>query len=402
MNSIYYINLNEREDRKILVERELIKLFDNFTRIPAETGQDYIKDQRISPMIGCALSHIKALKKGLSEGSENIFVFEDDFQIEINYHKAKKLINKLINIDFNVIMLSYHMPAIKINNIRDNIADVINGQTTCGYVVKRSYIQTLILNFEDSINKLLKSCNLDIHSLDQWWKKLQTHQNKFYCSIPRIGKQRDGYSDIANCNVSYGGSCFMGILNCEKYKARRNIQNLRNSIFDYKYFIGNPELMSSEVVDDIVYLPCSDNYEDLPCKTQLMFEWVLNNYPHVNYVFKTDDDVVFDFENLMALYSNITLNNYQYCGNLVEPLPHVSVYHYGKCFKKSKESPVYIEGFSYCSGGGYFLSKKSAELIVSDMKNHSNIFEDYSVGKTLSNNNVRPVSVNIFNTACFW
>jgi hypothetical protein len=291
---------------------------------------------------------------------------------------------------------------VKINNIRHNIADVSNGQTTCGYVIKRSYIPTLISNFEESISNLINSTDLDTHSLDQHWKKLQNPENKFYCSIPRIGKQRDDYSDIVKNDVSYGGTCFMGILTCEKYKNKRNSQNLENSIFEYKYFIGNPELKSSEVIDDVVYLPCGDNYEDLSDKTRLMIDWILTNYPHVNYIFKTDDDILFDFEKLILLYTNITLNNYQYCGNLVNPMPQVSVYHYGKCFDKSKETPVNVENFPYCSGGGYFISKNSAEIIVRDMKTYSNIFEDYSVGKVLLKNNIRPVNINIHNNACFW
>lgn len=402
MNSIYYINLNEREDRKILIEQELSKIFNNFTRISAENGLDYTSNTKISSMIGCTLSHIKALKQGLSDGNENIIIFEDDFQIEIDHDNAKKIINELTNLDYNLIMLSYHIPMVKINNIRNNIADVSNGQTTSGYIIKRDYIPTLIQNFEESINSLINSTNLDHHSLDQYWKKLQTPENKFYCSIPRIGKQRDDYSDILKNNVSYGGSCFMGILSCEKNKIKKNIDNLKNSIFEYKYFIGNPELTSAEVIDDIVYLPCGDNYEDLSDKTKLMIDWILNNYPHINYIFKTDDDIIFDFEKLMTLYSNITLNNYQYCGNLVTPPPHSSVYHYGKCFDKSKETPVNIDSVSYCSGGGYFLSKNSAELIVRDMETYSNIFEDYSVGKVLVNNNIKPVNINIHNNACFW
>jgi GR25 family glycosyltransferase involved in LPS biosynthesis len=402
MNSVYYINLNEREDRKILVEQELSKIFDFFTRIPAENGRDHTNNTQISSMIGCALSHIKALKQGLSDNNENVFIFEDDFQIEINPEKSKKIINDLTKLDYNIILLSYHIPMVRINNIRNNIADVSNGQTTCGYIIKRSYIPTLISNFEESIANLINTTDLDTHSLDQHWKKLQTPENKFYCSIPRIGKQRDDYSDIVKNNVSYGGTCFMGILTCEKYKNKKNLQNLENSIFEYKYFIGNPELKSSEVIDDVVYLPCGDNYEDLSDKTRLMIDWILSNYPHVNYIFKTDDDISFDFEKLMLLYTDITLNNYQYCGNLVNPITHVSVYHYGKCFDKSKETPITVESFPYCSGGGYFISKNSAKIIVRDMKIYSNIFEDYSVGKVLLENNIHPININIHNNACFW
>lgn len=397
---VFYINLDNRTDRKELVEKELNNIFGNYTRVSAENGLTKINHPKISPMIGCALSHIKALKMAIDSDEENIVIIEDDFQLEMEPEYSKSVLDNILKQDFNLVLLSYHMPMVKISNIRNNIADISNGQTTCAYLIKRDYIKTLINNLEDGIDKLLNSHDLNKHSLDQNWKLLQKPENKVYGSIPRMAKQRSNYSDIVGDNVSYGGSCFMGILSCVKNKHKRDKQDLNNSIFQYKYFIGNPELMVPKVDGDIVYLPCGDGYEDLNLKKNMMIKWILNNVPSVDYIFKTDDDIKFNFEVLSNLFVNICLKGYNYSGHLVNMKPHISTYHYGKCSDKNKEIPIEMKKNSYCAGGGYFLSKKAANLVVS--KDDGNIFEDYSTGLVLNGFGITPNSINIYKNACFW
>jgi GR25 family glycosyltransferase involved in LPS biosynthesis len=400
--TVLYINLDERVDRKNHVELQLNKLFTTHTRISAENGRAMTNDEKLAPMIGCALSHIKALKHALTTKSENIIIVEDDFEVEVEVDLAKSILNKHLEDDFNLILLSYHMPLVKLYNINNNKANVLNGQTTCGYLIKRRFIKILINNLESGINKLLQTKDLNTYSLDQYWKGLQSIENKVYASVPRIAKQRNDYSNIVNGDVSYGGSGFMGILSCEKNKHKRDKQELTNSIFNYKYFIGKPELDKPLVDGDIVYLPCGDGYEHLSDKTKHMIQWIINNYPMVDYIFKTDDDISIDFEKLSVLYTNICLKGYDYCGKVVNVSPHVSTYHYGKCSNMEIEKPIIMNNATYCAGGGYFLSKKSSLLLVKNMDKYKNIFEDYSVGHTLNNLGILPVEINIHNNACFW
>ncbi len=197
-------------------------------------------------------------------------------------------------------------------------------------------------------------------------------------------------------------NCFMGILSCEKYRERRTTQDLSNSIFDYMYFIGNPNLTEPSVNGNVVSLPCSDGYEHLPKKTNLMVKWILENKPNVEYVFKTDDDIKFDFNKLSDNFKKITSEKLDYSGNLVSTQENRSKYHFGKCDGELNNIPVYIEGAVYCSGGGYFLSKKSAEIIVKNFPNDEIVFEDHYVGKILNNNNIFPTHINLLNNSCFW
>lgn len=399
---VFYINLKSRVDRKKLVEKELKKIFNNFNRVSAETGIKHNVCEKISGAVGCAFSHIKALELGLQSEAENIFIFEDDFQLEVTPSLAKEMISHIKESDFNLILLSYHMPVVKLTNFKKHLANIENGQTTCSYVVKRDSAEKLINLFKESIRGLIATESLDDWSIDQRWKVLQTPINKTYGLIPRLGKQRPDYSDILNISVDYGGTCFMGILSCEKFKDRRLVQELENCPFQYKYFIGKPNITSPIVKGNIVYLPCGDNYEDLSEKTYQMIKWVLLNNVTVDYIFKTDDDIRFNFEKLASLYGEVLLKKLDYAGHYIHSEGENTDYHFGKCFDKGKENIIILKPADYCSGGGYFLSKIACQIVLNEMNKHKTIFEDYSVGLTLNENNIRPINLNIKDNACFW
>jgi len=197
-------------------------------------------------------------------------------------------------------------------------------------------------------------------------------------------------------------NCFMGILSCDKYQDRRSSQDLTNCIFDYMYFIGNPTLDQPIVEDNVVILPCGDNYEDLPIKTKLMLKWVLDNKPDIEYVFKTDDDIKFDFTKLFENFSEISLNKMDYSGRLVINNGYESSYHQGKCESDINDKIIYVDKADYCSGGGYFLSKRSAEIIINTEIGENVVYEDHFVGKTLSDNSIFPQNINLHNISCFW
>lgn len=197
-------------------------------------------------------------------------------------------------------------------------------------------------------------------------------------------------------------NCFMGILSCNKYKNRRLHQDLSNNIFEFMYFIGDPLLNEPIVNDNMVILPCGDGYENLPLKTKLMIKWIIDNKPNIDYIFKTDDDIKFDFVKLLENFKEVESNNLDYSGNEVFTNGYNSVYHKGKCDTDINESVIYVDKSNYCSGGGYFLSKKSAEIIIKTEISDNIIYEDHFVGKTLNSHNIFPKNINLHNISCFW
>ncbi len=195
---------------------------------------------------------------------------------------------------------------------------------------------------------------------------------------------------------------FMGILSCEKYKERRVKQDLSQTIFDYMYFVGDSNLSNPIVEGNTVLLPCPDSYEHLPKKTHLMIKWILENKPNADYIFKTDDDIKFNFQKLQENSNYVLSNNIDYSGNLVSLKKSYSVYHFGKCDGDMDRIPVLVEQAEYCSGGGYFLSRRSAEIIKNNFPSDDIVFEDYYVGKTLNDNRIFPAHLNLHNNSCFW
>jgi hypothetical protein len=194
----------------------------------------------------------------------------------------------------------------------------------------------------------------------------------------------------------------MGILSCKKYKNRRTSQDLSKSIFKYMYFVGDPTINKPKVRGNVVTLPCEDNYENLPTKTKKMFEWILDNKKNIEYIFKTDDDIVFDFNSLSEDYSVLYSQKNDYCGNMVMSYQHDSSYHFNKCETEINNKTILVEVTRYCTGGGYFISLNSAKIILDKMDTSSHIYEDYLVGKTLCENGVNPTHINIHNKSCFW
>ena len=202
--NLYYINLEKRKDRKKHIEKQLKKLDYPKNKI---TRIDAIYDQNGGT--GCGLSHIKALKEGLNQDDEYIIVLEDDFEWIHNKEKTLDILKNAVNSrDWNVIILACNGNSKKYNKYLNK---VIECQTTSGYIIKKSYISTLLKVWENNINIRLKY-NISITnsykqynnhntSIDICWKKLQN--NNWFSTNPILGKQIKGYSDIEQKVVDY-------------------------------------------------------------------------------------------------------------------------------------------------------------------------------------------------------
>lgn len=408
---VYYINLLERKDRKNNIEKQLGDIFpkNKINRINA------IK--HATGYIGCSSSHINAIKHFLESDNQYCFIFEDDFIFLYKPNETKKILNNIFKTDFNVVMLAYNSYTIKLGIENElslfNLANVEDGQVAAGYILNKKFGQQLLDNFIEGNCNLVVGENPNIYAVDQFWKKLQTKKNKFYACIPCLGTQYENFSDIENKIISYPhcNTCFMLILSCEKYKNRRNEQmkNMHMCPFIYKYFVGKRNniynMHDPQINPDIVYLDCEDNYESLVLKRELAMKWIIDNYPNVNHIFKTDDDIVFDFSKLFEFYRTILKYKINYGGHLVTTYTDASTYHNGKCDSNElNNKSMKIKPFTkYCSGGGYFISVSLSKHIIKDSSIPKNtIFEDYEVGEYLNSKGVYPISLNIHKVACFW
>ena len=90
------------------------------------------------------------------------------------------------------------------------------------------------------------------------------------------------------------------IMNCEKYqwKADKQKDSWLKTISTFLPFFhvqGNPELSSEYEFNyetNILYVKVKDDYNSLPKKVIASFKAILQIYPNLKYIFKTDDDQI--------------------------------------------------------------------------------------------------------------
>jgi glycosyl transferase family 25 len=180
----FYINLDHRADRRAEIEKELTEKGIEFERFAAF---------KTSPgSIGCSLSHIAVLKLARERGYESVMIFEDDFMFLVSKEEWDQLISRLPP-SYDVVKLSYNL--LQCSHHDDTFNRIQDVQASSGYIVHSRFYDTLIANAEEATRLLSETGMHWLYAYDQQWKKLQPN-NEWYAYKTRIGKQRDGFSDI--------------------------------------------------------------------------------------------------------------------------------------------------------------------------------------------------------------
>jgi glycosyl transferase family 25 len=201
IDAIFYINLSWREDRRKHFEKEVLKLCMDAKKIHRI---DAIYNQ--NGALGCALSHCTALIQFIMNPAwKTCIIFEDDFtfrnnDIKYNNNVLKNVFNKIP--EWECFMLGAGVTDLKlINTIDDNIKKVISAQTASGYCITKNFAHVLLDNFREA-SELMQTSSPNATAHDQSWKILQP-VSQWYTSIPSLGYQYEGYSDIEKAYVNY-------------------------------------------------------------------------------------------------------------------------------------------------------------------------------------------------------
>jgi len=196
IDAVVYINLAERNDRKLHIEKELEKLsgiYKTKERIDAVKHEVGAK--------GCALSHIKALKRAKTKGWKNVLIVEDD--LTFNEDNASLLIAYVTQSrDFDVLLIAGN---IKSSSKKETLglAKALKVQTTACYLARAHYYDILIENFVESNKNLKSKQKQKTWAIDKNWFKLQGRDN-WLLFEPTLARQRPDYSDIEKKKVNYG------------------------------------------------------------------------------------------------------------------------------------------------------------------------------------------------------
>jgi glycosyl transferase family 25 len=191
----FYINLESRTDRKEYVEQQLQYVGINATRFNAiklENGA-----------LGCSMSHLKCIETAKKNNWDHILIVEDDITF-LNPLLFVNNLNKFLekNSDWDVVLIGGNIiPPYK--KVDATCVQVINCQTTTGYLVKSHYYDALIQNYKEGINKLLKeSENHYQYAIDKYWFSLQ-ERGKWFLITPLTVTQKEDYSDIEKKETNY-------------------------------------------------------------------------------------------------------------------------------------------------------------------------------------------------------
>ena len=205
IDAVYYINLDHRTDRLVQIESEFDKVclpFSKRIRISAEFTPE-------CGALGCCLSHVKALELFLDSGNGVCIVIEDDFQFTCDALHVNYMISSVFqrNIPFDLIMLAGNVGMGQASNI-DILTKVTDGQTTSGYMITRDFAFALLDLWRKTavlikMNMYGTGSHHYLLACDRTWKKLQPRAN-WYIFNPRLGTQRESYSDIEQRMTNYG------------------------------------------------------------------------------------------------------------------------------------------------------------------------------------------------------
>jgi glycosyl transferase family 25 len=188
---VVYINLDERVDRKLQVQQELLKVF------PAEKIKRFAAIRTDFGGIGCTMSHIAVLEMAKREGWSNVLIVEDDFVWASRIDTSSVILKRLMSNPYDAIVLGGTL-------IRCDMASLKleSCQSTTAYIVDRSYIDRMLENYKEGLQKLQETGDYPTYALDQYWKRLHA-SGRWYIVMPIMGAQRPGYSDIEKRNVNY-------------------------------------------------------------------------------------------------------------------------------------------------------------------------------------------------------
>jgi hypothetical protein len=174
---------------------------------------------------------------------------------------------------------------------------------------------------------------------------------------------------------------------------------VNNKIFAKCYIMYGDENLTTdyEIKDDKYFvLKCGDNYENLSCKTIMLFHSIAIAFPNVKGVFKCDDDILPNKKLLFQTYEYIETNNPSYLGKLNEiKNSFYSDDYYNKMSKDKYKKPLLVRSCKYAAGPLYYLNMETILIfnkipvlkeILNDPVDY--MFEDNMVGFLLSQENI--------------
>lgn len=197
----FYINLKKRKNKNENTVKELKRFGINkpnrFEAIEHEIG-----------IVGCAKSHIKCIELAKERDFPFVCIFEDDIVFR-NIKRCRNMINKYIDIDYDVLYIGCKVTNNKYEFITDELIRINNAWCNHAYIVKSHYYDIILDN-------LYEGMALKIEAGKEAHEKRESEQynndvyigslqgvDKWYSFYPHFASQNNGYSDDFNQEMNY-------------------------------------------------------------------------------------------------------------------------------------------------------------------------------------------------------
>lgn len=199
----YYINLDNRIDRREKIEKRLKEVnikskrfsaiqpdIKNCTHVPYWKDHKTQQEQRLkSNEVGCALSHKGIISIAKDLNLDNILIFEDDCVFLDGFEKSvKKIISdiKKYNIDWDIIYFGGE-PNNNCERITDNVYIIPKGGIygLQSYAVNNKF-------FNKILNMNFNNCSI----IDIFLLNYNPNERKYILSKKLLTEQETNYSDL--------------------------------------------------------------------------------------------------------------------------------------------------------------------------------------------------------------
>ena len=159
--------------------------------------------------------------------------------------------------------------------------------------------------------------------------------------------------------------------------------------------VGLAATASFDATTRILQVPTPDIYEALPAKLHAAFCWIAAKYPDAPGIFKTDDDMLWNYPTLLRALTTPGVQATPYWGvafGICNAAP-VSSDRIAQRFTDTSLRPTHPSAF-YCFGAGYWLSMSIAvpHLITPEATEQYcvAVLEDVSTGAILNRHGITP------------
>ena len=208
IDSIIYINLDDRQDRNTEILAEIKKV-----GLPDSKVHRLSAVKRKWGALGCSLSHIACLEFIIKNGWKRTLVLEDDAGFEkdrwlTGIEDVNKMIESSGNSDtdskWDVIFLGGFVrdPNGPTKTEYENLWRTKNTSCTHAYIIRGDYAKKLLDHTETAVQMMMKyPSNQKQYNLDNAWSQLMA-MDRWFITLPTLAYQRESFSDIEGANAN--------------------------------------------------------------------------------------------------------------------------------------------------------------------------------------------------------